>query len=152
VDGVDVSVEIRMPNIDKNISPIARNANLRECLVRMQRKLGEGGEVVVEGRDIGTVVFPLAKFKFYLDATLPERAKRRFKELKEKGVEANFEDVKAEIQDRDKQDMTRQTAPLYKAEDAIYIDTTNLTIPQVVKKILKEIKKRGRDEGMGFDL
>lgn len=143
LDGRDISAEIRIPEIERSISPIAKNAGLRECLVRMQRKLGENGRIVVEGRDIGTVVFPKAKFKFYLDATLSERAKRRFKELREKGVKVKFEDVEAEIERRDKRDMTRETAPLCRAKDALYIDTTDLTISQVAEKILTEIRKKG---------
>jgi cytidylate kinase len=110
-------------------------------MVESQRRIAKRRGAVVEGRDIGTVVFPDADKKFYLDANLNERIKRRFKELNQMGQRVCLEEVKQDISIRDETDRTRSIAPLKKAKDAIYIDTTDMTIEEVVNKILAEIKK-----------
>lgn len=107
----------------------------------MQRKIAEGKDVIMEGRDIGTVVFPNANVKIYLDATAEERAKRRILQNQEKGIESTYEKVLEGIKDRDKRDSTRKIAPLKKADDAIYLDSTNLSIEEVVEKIVNIIEK-----------
>lgn len=135
----DVTDKIRTPEISKLSSDIARIKSVREFLVKLQREIGLKGNIVVEGRDMGTYVFPNAKHKFYLDATAEERAKRRYKQLKEKNNEEvhTFEEVLNEIKSRDKQDMERKESPLHPALNAVIIDTTSLTPSEVVVKILK---------------
>lgn len=140
LDGLDVSDQIRTPLIDKNISPVVAQPEVRSVMVELQRKIVEKGDFIVEGRDITTVVFPEAKYKFYLDASPSTRAKRRFKELSEKGMKVNFQEVDEGLKRRDNADMTRKVSPLKLSEDAICIDTTNLTILQTAAEIIKHIK------------
>lgn len=109
-------------------------------MVKLQRKLGLRGSVVLEGRDIGTVVFPKADYKFYLDASIKERARRRYQELKELGQRVSLRKLEQEIKIRDKLDKTRIVAPLKIAKDALYLDTTKLSIDEVVDKILTKVK------------
>ena len=110
-------------------------------MVKIQRKLGKSySGSVLEGRDIGTVVFPDAKHKFYLDATIDVRAERRFKELKEKGTKTTLDEVKSDVIERDKSDMTRKVGPLKKAKDAVVIDTTEMTVSEVVDTLFKITK------------
>jgi cytidylate kinase len=136
LDGADVSKEIREESITEKVWYIARIPAVRIEMVKLQRALAEKSRgAVLEGRDIGTVVFPNARHKFYLDAQPNERAKRRFDELKQMGQEVNLEEITEEITRRDKSDKEREVAPLAKAVDAIYIDTTQLSIEQVVMKI-----------------
>ena len=142
LDKEDVTKEIRLPEVTQNIAPIAANSKVREIMVNLQRKIGKKGNFVVEGRDITTVVFPDAEFKFYLDASVEERAQRRYKELREKGISVDIEELKKQIISRDKADFTRKVGPLRKAEDAIVIDTTNLSIEEVLGEFLKHIKKK----------
>jgi cytidylate kinase len=135
VDGVEVGAEIRTPEIDRGASRVARVAGVRAALVAQQRRLGAGGGVVMEGRDIGTVVFPGADVKIYLDASAEERARRRMhdevrREARDPGQ------VASEMAARDKADRTREVAPLSMAPDAHLIDTTALSIRQVVDEIL----------------
>jgi cytidylate kinase len=106
-----------------------------------QQKMGQNGGVVAEGRDMGTVIFPQAEVKIYLTASLKERARRRWKELKEKGIDIDYQLVYQEISQRDERDIKRNEAPLKKADDAILIDTTNLSIDEVVEKVLVRVKK-----------
>lgn len=140
LDGLDVSDQIRAPLIDKNISPVVAQPEVRSIMVELQRKIVQKGDFVVEGRDITTVVFPEAKYKFYLDAAPSIRAKRRFKELSEKGMKVNFQEIDEDLKRRDNADMTRKVSPLKLSEDATCIDTTNLTILQTVAEIIKHIK------------
>ncbi len=140
LDGKDVSEEIRTTEVTNNTFYVAREAAVREILVEWQRQIGGKQDVVAEGRDTGTVVFPLAPFKFYLDATVEERARRRIKELRDKGVEVAEEKLKEEIMDRDNKDLTREVGPLKKADDAIVIDSTALNIEAVVAEMLRRIK------------
>lgn len=140
LDGKDVTEEIRHPRITKSVSDIAKIKGVREVMLKLQRRMGRQIDSVLDGRDIGTIVFPDADKKFYIDAKFEERVKRRYKELKELGQDVTLDDIEDDLRNRDTIDSTREFAPLKKAEDAIYIDTTNMTIDEVVEKILKEIK------------
>ncbi len=139
LNNTDVSEKIRTPEISKLASDIARIKIVREFLVKLQREIGLKGKIVVEGRDMGTYVFPGAKNKFYLDATAEERANRRYRQLKEKSKREvqTYEEVLNEIKTRDKQDMERKESPLHPALNAVIIDTTSLTPSEVVVKILE---------------
>lgn len=140
LDGRDVSRQIREPRISQFVSDIAKLKGVRDIMLKLQRNFGERGNCILDGRDIGTVVFPDANKKFYLDAHFKERVKRRHKELSGLGEDVSAQDVESDLQNRDSIDSTREIAPLKKAEDAIYIDTTNINIEEVVNKVLKEIK------------
>ncbi len=141
LDGKEVSCQIRTPELTNNIKFVARIPGVRSEMVKMQRKIAQKGKgAVLEGRDIGTVVFPDAEYKFYLDAEFEERVKRRHKELVEGGVSVDFVNIKEDVKRRDKSDMERAVAPLRKAEDATVIDTTKLTIDKTVEKILTHIQ------------
>ncbi|MFQ6618495.1 MAG: (d)CMP kinase [Fidelibacterota bacterium] len=149
LDGEDVSEIIRMPRVSKHVGLISEIPQVRQILVEKQRKMGEAGGVVLEGRDIGTNVFPDADFKFFLDADINERARRRYKELCKSGIKLSINRVKNEIIERDRRDRMRKHSPLKRAEDAIFIDTTNLTIDQqvglIVNKINEYIKKEKKE-------
>lgn len=140
LDGEDVSREIRTPEVTQNIKHVAGIPEVRERMVEIQRDIASRSGAVVEGRDIGTVVLPDTPFKFYVDATEEERSRRRFKELREKGIEVSLDEIKADVRQRDASDMNREVAPLKKAEGAIRIDTTEMSIEEVVDKILSLIK------------
>ncbi len=142
LDGEDVSSEIRTPEVSKWVSVVSAYPGVRRRLVELQRKIAERGGVVLEGRDIGTVVLPDADFKFFMVASLEERARRRVNELREKGIHVEFEDVLKELKMRDTLDSSRKDSPLRKAPDAILIDTSNLTIDEQVELIINEIAKR----------
>jgi cytidylate kinase len=142
LDGRDVSEEIRKPYITESVSFIAMIKNVREHMVRLQRRLAEGKEAVLEGRDITTVVFPDAYKKFYLDADPQERIKRRYLEMKEKNIDIQEERIKEDIVGRDKIDSTRACAPLKRSPDAIYIDTTQMSIEEVVETVIREVKRK----------
>lgn len=142
LDGVDVSNLIRTPEISMAASKISAYPEVRAALLGLQRELGAGGGVVLEGRDIGTVVFPEAEAKFFVTATVDERARRRQLELAEKGTVLSLDEVKKQVIDRDKGDSERAVAPLRKAPDAVEIDTTCLTIDQVVDKLCKIVRER----------
>ncbi len=135
VDGVDISGAIRNPDIDRGAARVARIAGVRAALVAQQRHLGEGGGVVMEGRDIGTVVFPDADVKVYLDASAEERARRRMHDQTHNGS-GDMAKVTSEMAARDDSDRTRAVAPLVVAADARVIDTTGLSIDEVVERIL----------------
>ena len=140
LDGRDVTGLIRQPQITALVSDIARIKEVREVMLGLQRKLGRARDSVLDGRDIGTVVFPDAHKKFYLDAQFPERVRRRYKELQELSQKITLKEVEADLHNRDTIDSGRAFAPLKKADDAIYIDTTDMTIEEVVNKLLKEIR------------
>ncbi len=146
LDGEDVTEAIRTHEVNKAINPVAANPEVRKILVEKQRELGKGGGVVMDGRDIGTVVFPDAELKIFMNATVEERARRRFKELREKGIDVSFEDVYNEILQRDRSDTGRAVGPLKKAPDAIEVNTTELTIPQQVEKIVSLAHQRIKDD------
>ncbi len=136
VDGKEVTDEIRTPEISHIVSKVASLALVREKMVELQRKMAESGSVLMDGRDIGTNVLPNASVKIYLTASIEERAKRRAKELLEKGHAVSEADVEKEIAARDKADMEREISPLRQADDAVLLDTTGLSIKEVVSRIL----------------
>jgi len=140
LDGKDVTGLIREPRITQWVSDIAKIKGIRQIMLGLQRKLGKERDSVLDGRDIGTVVFPDADKKFYIDADFKERVRRRYKELKELGQTITLEEVEKDLRNRDTIDSTRQFAPLKKADDAIYIDTTDMTIEEVVEKTLSYIR------------
>ncbi len=141
LNGEDVSEKIKTPEVDEKVAQIGRIKGVRKEFLKFQRRMARRGGIVVEGRDIGTVVFPQADKKFYIDASLEERAKRKCKELKEKGYEVPLSKVLEETRERDLADMTRKAGPLKKAADAVRIDTTDLTIEEEVEAVLKEIRR-----------
>ena len=142
LNGEEVSQKIREDEVNKLVSPVSIVPIVRKKLIDLQRKMAKGKNIIMEGRDIGTVVFPNANVKIYLDASPEERAKRRVKQNQEKGMISSYEEVLKNIMDRDERDSNREVAPLKQAEDAIYIDSTNLTIEEVVEKIVELIKKK----------
>jgi len=141
LDRRDVSQKIREPGVTRYVSDVARIKEVREILVKLQRSLGASGDCIIDGRDIGTVVFPDAQYKFYLDASFGERVNRRYKELVAAGHRVTPDSVAADVRNRDTIDSNREYAPLKQAEDAIGIDTTSFTIDQVVEKILSYISR-----------
>ena len=139
--GEDVTDAIRDPEIGKLASAVSMRRPVRDAMARLQRKMGSRGRIVAEGRDTGTVVFPRARFKFFLNANPQERALRRYRELKAKGLELGLEEVGREVRERDAQDSSRELAPLRPAEDAHLVDSTGLTPEEVVDKMLSVMKK-----------
>ena len=140
LDDIDVSEEIRKPVVSENVSDIAAIREVRKKMVDLQRKFSESKNVILDGRDIGTVVFPNADLKVFLVADARERANRRYKELTEKGENVSLEEIYQNILMRDKIDSTREEAPLKKAEDAIEVDTTSKSIDEVKEEILNLYK------------
>lgn len=138
----DVSEKIRTENVSQYASKVSAIQEVRIRLLNLQREMAKLQDVVMEGRDIGTTVFPEADVKIYLDATPEERAKRRNLQNQEKGIKSNYEEVLEDIKARDYRDMTREFSPLKKAEDAIYIDSTKLTIDEVEEKILNIVNQK----------
>lgn len=138
--GEDVSAAIRTQEISMAASAVSRHKLVREKLTQMQQEIGQKGKVIAEGRDVGTVVFPHARHKFYLDADPAERAQRRVLQLHEKGMAADKEEILAQTLKRDKNDSERDIAPLTKSADATLIDTTRLTIDEVIQEILKKVQ------------
>jgi len=134
-NGEDVTGDIRTPEISLLTSKIAAMPSVRRHLLLLQQRMGARGGVVLEGRDIGTVVFPEAQVKFYLTASAEERGRRRYEELKEKGEDVSLQQTIAEVQQRDQQDLNRQIAPLRLADDAVVIDTTDLTPEAVLSRM-----------------
>lgn len=141
LDGEDVSDEIRSRDVTNNAFYIARAPHVREIMLGWQRTMSEKANIVAEGRDVGTVVFPNATYKFYLDADVNERAERRLKEFLEKGKKVDGSVLLQDIKDRDYKDQNRSSGPLKVADDAIVIDSTHLNAEEVVEKILTYIKK-----------
>jgi cytidylate kinase len=133
--GQDVTWQIRRPEVDANVSPVSAYPGVRKALTDQQRRIGQRGRIVMVGRDIGTVVLPEADRKIYLNATVEERARRRYREILERGQEADYEEVLASMRRRDKIDSEREAAPLRPADDAIIIDTTELSIAEVLAKV-----------------
>lgn len=142
LNGEDVSKAIRETPVTEAVSPMSAIIPVREKMIKLQRRLAEGKNVIVEGRDIGTVVFPNADLKIYLDADEEIRAKRRYKESVESGIDITYEEVLKHIQWRDMNDKSKKVGALKKADDAIVIDTSNMTIEDVVRTIKKEIERR----------
>jgi len=141
LDGEDVSEAIRAAEVTNKTFYIAREPKVRTIMVEWQRLIGREADIVVEGRDIGTVVFPQAVCKFYLDADFGERAQRRIKELKEKGQDVDEAQLTGQLKERDERDFTRAVGPLKKADDAISIDSTKLSVDQVVDTILEHVRR-----------
>jgi cytidylate kinase len=135
-DGRDVTWEIRRPEVNGGVSPVSAYPGVRAALTIQQRRIGQQGCIVMVGRDIGTVVLPEADLKIYLDATVEERAGRRYREDVARGEAAEFEAVLASVQRRDEIDSSRTLAPLRAAADAVVIDTTHLGVEQVVERVL----------------
>lgn len=142
LNGEDITKYIRTMEVTKIVSPISSIVKLREILVNMQREMGKNAinGVIMEGRDITTVVFPNADYKFYLDAKIEERAKRRYKENIEKGINVSYEEILDNITKRDYNDMHKEIGSLMRTEEQIYIDSTNLTIKEVVEQFKKIIE------------
>lgn len=142
LDGEDVTKEIRSKGVTEIVSPVSSIVEVRKNLVDIQRGIAKGKDVVMEGRDITTVVFPNAKYKFYLDASLESRVERRFKENQEKGIDMSYEEVYDNIKKRDYNDMNKEVGALTRTEDQVYIDTTNLTVEEEIA-IIKNIVVKG---------
>lgn len=140
MDGKDVTWQIRRGDVEVNVSPVSAYRGVRSALTAQQRRIGQRGKVVMVGRDIGTVVFPEAELKIYLEASPEERARRRFKELKARGDEVEYATILESIQRRDEIDSTRQVAPLKPADDAIIINTDNMSVKKVFNRVLSLIK------------
>lgn len=141
----DVTKEIRTNEVNNLVSQVSHIIEIRESITNLSRKVAKGKNVIMEGRDIGTNVFPNADVKIYLDATPEERANRRLKQNQEKGIESSYEEILENIKFRDNNDKTSKVAPLKQAEDAIYVDTTTMSIDEVVEKIIQIIKERRKD-------
>ena len=142
LNGEDVSREIRTPRVDDVVAKYAAVKQVRDKMTPLQRKMGETQNIIMEGRDIGTVVFPNADVKIFLECSLEERANRRYKQDLEKGIQTTYEEVLASIIERHKLETEREIAPFVKAEDAIVVDSTHLTIDEVVEEILKIVDKK----------
>lgn len=144
LNGKDVSEDIRTQLVNENTSAFSALKVVRDKITPMQQKIGENNNVIMEGRDIGTVVFPNADVKIYLDCSLEERARRRYKQNLENGINESYEAILESVKNRDKIDSEREIAPLTKAKDAIVIDSTDMTIEEVVNEIEQIIKEKYR--------
>ncbi len=142
IDDREITSEIRTPEIGRASSIVSAISGVRRALVAQQQQMGKQGGVVLEGRDIGTAVFPDADVKFYLDASVEKRAQRRFNEDGAKGIATTLEATAADIIERDKRDMHRADSPLIKADDAIYVDTSDMNVDEVITKMLEMVKAR----------
>ena len=140
LNGEDVTDEIRSKEVTNIVSPISSIVEVRENMVDLQRKMASDYDVVMEGRDITTVVFPNAKYKFYLDASLEERVARRIKQNKEKGIDMTYDEVYENIKSRDYNDMHKEVGALKRTDEQVYIDSTNMTIDEVVDKFIEVIE------------
>lgn len=140
INGEEVTDNIRTPEVNSKVSDVSKILEVREQMVKIQRNLGKDTNLIAEGRDTTTVVFPDATIKVFLTASLEERAKRRHKELLEKGMQLSLEEVRENIIQRDQIDSSRKVSPLKKADDAVEIDSTNMTIPDEIYKILDMIE------------
>lgn len=144
LNGEDVSGKIREKEVNDIVSQVSHIVIVRQRMVELQREMGKNADIIMEGRDIGTNVFPNADVKIYLDASAEERANRRLKQNEEKGIEMSYEEILENIKFRDNNDKTSPVAPLKQAEDAVYVDSTHMTIDEVVEEIVKIItEKRG---------
>lgn len=145
LNGENVEAEIRKMRVSAKVSPVAAVSSVRRAMVRQQQQMGAEKGVVMDGRDIGTIVFPQAELKIFLTAEVEERARRRYAELRAKGVEVSLEDVAANLQERDHIDSTRSDSPLKKADDAVVIDNTHLTPQQQLQIALDLAQQRIKD-------
>lgn len=144
VDGQEVTAAIRSSEVTANVSRVAAIGAVREAMVEQQRRMGDAGGVLMDGRDIGTVVFPNAQLKIFLTASVEERAQRRYKELLAKGEQVDLAQLQQDIADRDKQDSERAIAPLRQADDALLLDTSHMNIEQVTEKIMQLVGERAQ--------
>ncbi len=142
LNGKDVTEEIRTTKVNSNVAKFAAIKIIRDKMTPMQRDMGKVQDIIMEGRDIGTVVFPNADVKIFLDCSVEERAKRRYLQNQEKGIECTYDEILRSIKERHKLETERDIAPLIKADDAVYVDTTTLTIEEVVNKILDIINQK----------
>ena len=140
LDGEDVTSLIRSKEVTQFVSPVSSIVSVRKNMVDLQRKMAENQDIIMEGRDITTVVFPNAQYKIYLDASLEERVNRRVKQNEEKGIEMNYDEVYESIKARDYNDMHKEVGSLMRTEEQIYIDSTNMTIEEVTNKVIKIVK------------
>ena len=147
LDGTDVTSSIRTPEIDGAVGPVCEVPRVREILVQQQRRIGGHGNVVAEGRDMGTVVFPDADVKFFMVASLEQRAERRLRDMSAQGIEVRLTDLKEEISKRDDRDSRRSHSPLKQAEDAFLLDTTTLSVDEQVSFVIEQIRCRGGLDG-----
>ena len=147
LDGADVSGAIRTPEVGQMASQVSGMKIVRQRMADLQRSMGRSGSVVAEGRDMGTVVFPEAEVKVYLDASPETRARRRFNELAAKGSTLTLEQTLADVMRRDRRDKERAVAPLRKADDAVFIDSTALPVDAVVDRILQEVNSKSNENG-----
>ena len=139
LDGKEVTDDIRSKEVTSIVSPVSGIVEVRENMVKLQRRLAGDNDVILEGRDITTVVFPNANYKFYLDASLEERANRRYKQNMEKGIDMSYEEIKESIKARDYNDMHKEVGSLTRTDDQVYIDSTNLSIEEVADIIFKVV-------------
>lgn len=142
LNGKDVTREIRTPEIDAVVAKFAAIKEVRDKITPIQRKMGENSDIIMEGRDIGTVVFPHADVKVFLDCSVEERARRRYKQDLEKGIQTTYEEVLESIKERHKLETEREIAPLVQAPDAVYIDSTNMTIEEETNTVIKVIEEK----------
>lgn len=140
LDGEDVSEKIRTLEVTKRVSKISLIVSLREVMKEKQREYAKKDNIVMEGRDITTVIFPNADYKFYLDASVEERANRRYKQNKEKGINSSYEEIIESIIERDNDDITRKVGALKRTDEQIYIDSSNMTIDEVINTMMEMIK------------
>lgn len=141
LDGEDITWEIRRPEVDANVSRVSAYPRVRQAMTHQQRRIGQRGGVVMVGRDIGTVVFPDAELKIYLDASVEERARRRLREIQSRGEHGDYECILEALRKRDAYDSSRELAPLKPAEDAIILDTEGLSIDEVVECAMKMVQR-----------
>ena len=146
LNGECVEREIRTMEVSRHVSLIAALPFVRSAMVEMQREMGKEKGVVMDGRDIGTVVFPHAELKIFVTASAEVRAQRRYDELTAKGEKCNYEEILENVKERDRIDSTRETSPLRQAEDAIVLDNTHMTIPEQENWLMEEYKKRTEEE------
>lgn len=142
LNGKDVTKDIRTTKVDNQVAKFAAIKEVRDKITPLQRKMGEKNDIIMEGRDIGTVVFPNADVKVFLDCSVEERAMRRYKQNIEKGIETTYEEVLEGIKERNKLETEREIAPLVKADDAVYIDSTGMSIQEEVDAVIKVIEEK----------
>lgn len=145
IDGRDVTSEVRTPEVSQAASRVSAVSGVRRAMVARQQEMGRAGGVVMEGRDIGTVVFPDAEVKIFLDASKQARSARRYNEDQKRDEKLSLEKTRAEIEERDRRDSTRLDSPLVKAEDAVYLDSSDLTIDDVVEQAMRIVERASSD-------
>jgi len=142
LDGEEVTTDIRKPDVDRAVGPVCEVPQVRKVMVSLQRKMGEKGNIVAEGRDMGTVVFSDADLKFFMTASIKERAERRQKDLAKEGIDLSIEHLEKEIEERDQRDSHRKNSPLMKAKDALLLNTTKMNFKEQVVYVIHHIRKK----------